>query len=1360
MTRKVPRNLEKLAAACGVQVRYKGLDASMHAASPDAVEAILAGMGVPVGKAGQAEAFVRDRRAQILGRIVAPVSVTASGARATIRLTLPESMAGRTFRYRLGLESGRELSGKIDTGAAAGRSESFEGRTYHHIGAKLDGAIPAGYHTIEVGTGTSKAEGRVLCAPPKAFTYASEGGAPRTGVFAPLYGLQGTGVSPTGDFKSLERFVTFVAETGGSVAATLPLHASFLDGILSPSPYSPASLRFLNEFYVHLESLPELSRCPEAAGLMESEEIRTILDGADRDEFVDYRAVMGVKRRVMEKLAGVIDVVPGRRGAFEAFVRETPDLASYARFRAATERQGAGWRRWPDRLRGGEIRDADVDPGAVRYHLYAQFAAHEQLAAVRRKAGEKSVLLNLDHPLGTHPDGFDTWQRRSLYADGVAVGAPPDDFFSGGQNWGFPPLSPGGLRGEGLEHFRASLAGTMRHADVVRIDHVMGLHRLFWVPDGFEALEGAYVAYPSEILYAVLRLESHRHRTALVGEDLGTVPRTVRQAMDRSGVSRTWVFQFQRPNPRESLAGSVPEGSLAQLGTHDLPSFAAFWRGLDLVERRELGLLDDGEEKNEAARRKEFRDDVMKSLALDSSADPGREVHEVLCGILKDLRRSSAGYLVVALEDLWGETRQQNWPGVGEARPSWRRKLRLGLDEAETNVVVRRGLTCLNGAGGAASGPAAPGETERGAAKAEGSTRMREASELEPTEEDLFLFNEGSHFRLYRKMGAHRAVRGGAEGTHFAVWAPNAGSVHVVGDFNGWNRESLPLEPRGDSGIWTGFVQDAREGQRYKYRIASRYNGYTVEKADPFAFSAELPPKTASVIRDLDYEWGDEEWMASRAERQSLSAPVSIYEVHLGSWMRVPEDGDRMLSYRELAPKLAAYVKEMGFTHVEFMPVMEHPFYGSWGYQCTGFFAPTSRYGAPADFMAMIDLLHREGIGVILDWVPSHFPTDEHGLVYFDGTHLYEHADPRQGLHPEWKSAVFNYGRNEVRSFLISSALFWLDRYHADGLRVDAVASMLYLDYARQDGDWIPNRFGGRENLEAVEFIRRLNSEVYQACPDAQTIAEESTSWPMVSRPTYVGGLGFGLKWDMGWMHDTLEFFRHDPVHRRYHHNQLTFRNMYAGYENFVLSLSHDEVVYGKGSLVNKMPGDEWQRFANLRLLLALMYAQTGKKLLFMGGEFGQEREWSHERSLDWHLLDGPMHRGVRLAVQRLNRLYRDEPALHDLDCGDGGFDWIDCNDSENSVLIFERRGRNPEERLVVACNFTPVPRHGYAAGVDKAGRWLEVFNSDAEEYGGSGAGNLGAVTASREPRHGRPFSLPLNLPPLAAVFLRPGDSS
>ncbi len=623
------------------------------------------------------------------------------------------------------------------------------------------------------------------------------------------------------------------------------------------------------------------------------------------------------------------------------------------------------------------------------------------------------------------------------------------------------------------------------------------------------------------------------------------------------------------------------------------------------------------------------------------------------------------------------------------------------------------------------------------------------------SDDDLYLFNEGTHGCLYDKLGAHPLTVDGKAGTYFAVWAPNAERVSVVGDFNDWRVGAHAMTLRGESGIWETFVPGVAPGAHYKYHVESRHHGYQVDKADPFAFTSEVPPRTASIVCSLDYEWHDADWLAARHAANALDAPIAIYEVHLGSWMRVPEEGHRPLTYREVGPLLAEYVHEQGFTHVELMPVMEHPFYGSWGYQTTGYFAPTSRYGTPRDFMSLIDCLHQHGIGVILDWVPSHFPSDEHGLGYFDGTHLYEHADPRQGFHPDWKSFIFNYGRNEVRSFLTSSALFWLKTYHIDGLRVDAVASMLYLDYSRQGGDWIPNEFGGRENLKAIAFLRRLNQDVYKEEPDVQTIAEESTAWPMVSRPTYVGGLGFGMKWDMGWMHDTLLYMSQDPIHRKYHHNLLTFRSLYAFWENFVLSLSHDEVVHGKGSLLGKMPGDDWQKLANLRLLLGLMYAQPGKKLLFMGGEFGQWREWSHETSLDWHLTREAPHAGVQRWVRDLNRVYRAEPALHDLDFSPAGFEWIDCNDSEQSVLSFLRRGKSAADAVLAVCNFTPVPRWGYRLGVPRGGFWAEILNGDALVYGGSGLGNLGGVDADEVPVHGRPYSLRLNLPPLAIVLLR-----
>ncbi len=625
------------------------------------------------------------------------------------------------------------------------------------------------------------------------------------------------------------------------------------------------------------------------------------------------------------------------------------------------------------------------------------------------------------------------------------------------------------------------------------------------------------------------------------------------------------------------------------------------------------------------------------------------------------------------------------------------------------------------------------------------------------TDHDVYLFRQGRHYRLYDKLGAHPARSDGTDGCRFAVWAPNARSVAVIGDFNGWRSDAHPLQRRDDgSGIWQGFVPGAGVGACYKYHVVSQLNDYRVDKADPFARRCEIPPRTASVITDHQHAWGDSAWMRERGAHNALDAPQSIYEVHLGSWRRVPEDGNRSLTYRELATQLPDYVRELGFTHVELMPVTEHPFYGSWGYQTTGYFAPTARYGPPEDFQYLVDCLHQAGIGVILDWVPSHFPADEHGLAYFDGSYLFEHADPKQGFHPEWNSSIFNYGRDEVRAFLISSALYWLDRFHIDALRVDAVASMLYLDYARGPGEWVPNAHGGRENLDAIRFLREFNEAVYQHHPDVQTIAEESTAWPMVSRPVYLGGLGFGLKWNMGWMHDTLGYFGHDPVHRKFHHDQMTFGIWYAFHENFVLPFSHDEVVYGKGSLLRRMPGDDWQRFANLRLLLGFQYLHPGKKLLFMGGEFGQWNEWNHESSLDWHLLEQPAHHGLQRFVQDLNRLHRSEPAAHRRDFSDDGFAWVDLHDAERSILSFLRNSGALRDSVLAVCNFTPLPRDNYRVGVPCGGHWREILNSDATLYGGSGQGNLGGLDATPVAMHGHYHSLCLTLPPLSIVCFKP----
>ena len=639
-----------------------------------------------------------------------------------------------------------------------------------------------------------------------------------------------------------------------------------------------------------------------------------------------------------------------------------------------------------------------------------------------------------------------------------------------------------------------------------------------------------------------------------------------------------------------------------------------------------------------------------------------------------------------------------------------------------------------------------------------GTVEIRDPYAFPPvlTDFDLHLFSEGTHYNAYDKLGAHVLDVAGVRGVHFAVWAPNARRVSVVGDFNRWDGRVHPMRSLGSSGLWEIFLPGLDAGATYKFEIRPQLGDLPFMKADPYAFAAELRPKSGSVVASLaGYDWQDRGWLESRARRNWLAEPICIYEVHLGSWRRVAEENNRWLTYRELADQLIPYVQQMGYTHIELMPVMEHPFDGSWGYQTIGYFAPTSRHGTPADFMYFVDRCHQAGLGVILDWTPAHFPSDAHGLAEFDGTHLYEHADPKQGRHPDWGTLVFNYGRAEVQDFLISNALFWLEKYHIDGLRVDAVASMLYLDYSRQAGEWIPNEHGGRENLAAIALLKRLNELVPARHPGALMIAEESTAWPGVSRPTYLGGLGFSLKWNMGWMHDVLSYISLDPIHRKFHHNRMTFSMLYAFTENFVLPFSHDEVVHGKGSLMNKMPGDLWQQFANLRLLYSYFYGHPGKKLLFMGGEFGQRSEWNHDTGLEWGLLQFDEHRGLQRLTGDLNALYRREAALHEQEFDWHGFEWIDCNDADASILSFIRRARDPEDWMVVVANFTPVSRESYRVGVPEPGYYRELFNSDAAIYGGSDIGNGGGVQAERFPWMGKPYSIPLRIPPLGVLFFK-----
>ncbi len=1394
----VGRDLAELARLWGVQSSYTDASGTRRQAPAETVLALIRslGRGRPdeVTEGADLGAAVAARRRELAAHLAEPVAVAWEG-----RLKLPVRPA-RTLGpagpidCHLTLEGGEDRRWRLEpeaTGNEAG--EAGEAGAADQV-LRLPETLPRGYHRLELDAGGTRASVLVVSAPRRAYGSGLDRRG-EWGVFLPLYALnRAAGGWGTGDFGDLARLVDWTAGLGGSLVGTLPLHAAFLDpaeGVFDPSPYAPASRLFWNEVFLELGAGADLGAAASAAvrKLLASAQLRKAREALAAAPEVDYREVMRAKRPVLEALArelfGGADGGDPRRAELAAFRRRRTEVESYAAFRAVGSRRAKPWQAWEPRLAAGDpeafVPGEDYDEDVRRYHLYVQFLADAQLRSVAASAREAGTGLYLDLPLGVHSSSYDLWRHQDLFARGAAVGAPPDAFFIRGQNWGFPPPHPERQRESGYAYLRAVLGALFEAAGMLRIDHVMSLHRLYWIPDGAEATDGAYVRYPAEELYAILCLESHRHRTVLVGENLGTVPPVVDESLAEHGIGRMWVAQFALSGDPEAPFTLPPADALACLDTHDTPTFPGFLEGRDLARRIERGLLApadaEAEREGRAAGRQALEEHLAAGPPLEPKASKTRKPLDPAAltrGATRLVAASAARTVLVNLEDLWGEPEPQNEPGTGPERPNWRRKAALTFEELSTDPRVVETLRQVDAArrrpvSATGSAPAdAPAESpRRHPSRIEAPITGEELAQVSPlSEDDLYLFNEGRHFRLHEKLGARPLEVGGEAGVYFAVWAPSASAVSVVGDFNDWHGGAHPLAPRGGSGLWEGFLPGLGEGTLYKYHVVSGDGAYRVDKADPFATRAEVPPKTASVVCALDgraaYSWGDGEWMAGRAERNALDAPISIYEVHLGSWRRKPEEGDRPLTYREVAPLLAEHAVRQGYTHVELLPVMEHPFYGSWGYQTTGYFAPTSRYGSPQDFMYLVDLLHQAGIGVILDWVPSHFPTDEHGLSYFDGTHLYEHADPRQGFHPDWGSLIFNYGRNEVRSFLVSSAIHWLDRYHADGLRVDAVASMLYLDYSRKAGEWIPNEHGGRENLEALSFLRQLNEEVYRSFPDVQTFAEESTAWPMVSRPTYLGGLGFGFKWDMGWMHDTLQFFAHEPIHRKYHLGELTFRMVYAFTENFCLPLSHDEVVHGKGSLLGKMPGPDWEKFANLRLLYGYLTAQPGKKLLFMGEELAPWREWSHETSLDWNLLTGgeglTPHEGMRRLVADLNGLYRGEPALHEIDLAPEGFEWLEASDAEASVLAFLRKGRSTGDLVACVFNFTPVVRHNYRLGVPRGGVWQELLNTDAECYWGSGQGNLGGVEASPVGAHGRSHSLNLTLPPLAAVFLKSPD--
>jgi len=1327
--------LHSLARAYGIEESYVDNEGGRRDATPDALVAILSALGAPLSDASEAPKALATHRRQQWERPIDPIAVAWAG-RGSVTLRLPATVTG-SYALSLTSEDGQvsrvqgSLSGTDDSVVT---SEDVEGTQYLARRIELPHPLPSGYYDGTLQCGGTTSHFRVLSAPERVWSPAQA--RPHWGVFVPLHALHSDTSRGAGSLADLSALMHVVGDRGGSVVGTLPLLAAYLDEPFEPSPYSPASRLAWNELYLDLETIPEFAASAKARAALASPQAVATTARLNNAELVDYREQFLLQRECLQAMAEHCWATGGARlAALVAFAEARPEIDMYAKFRAVGDRQRSTWQNWPSPLCDGTIHANDYAAADYRYHLFAQWCMHEQLTALSERAPKDGLGLYLDLPIGVGGSSFDTWRHRDVYAHGLSTGAPPDLLFAGGQNWAFPPLHPERVRDDGYRHLIAVVRNHLRYAGVLRIDHVMGLHRLYIIPQGCSAKEGVYIKYRSEELYALLCIESHRSQTLLAGEDLGTVPEVVRETMARTGVHGLHVLQYEARCDQPEPLPPPPAGSVATINTHDMPPFAAYWDGVDIDDRAALGWLTDAQRDAEHVQRAQVRGEIRRFLRRYQPLAPDATAAETLSAAITHLGSSPAAVALVSLEDLWGETAPQNVPGTWRECPNWQRRAKLSLEALVASKEIDALLSQLDHARTGA------GHREVGPVRHD-TTRL--------SDDDLYLLGEGTHERIYKVLGAHAESVEGTEGTTFAVWAPSATYVAVIGDFNGWDDGRHPLAARGNSGVWEGFIPGVRPGALYKFQVTGA-DGSAAHKADPVGQQHEGAPKTAAIVPRADYVWSDADWMASRAARNRHDAPISIYEVHLGSWMRVPGEGNRVLGYRELAPKLAAHVNKLGFTHVEILPIMEHPFFGSWGYQITGYFSATSRYGSPNDLRALIDHLHQEGIGVILDWVPSHFPSDAHALASFDGTHLYEHADPRQGFHPDWNSLIFNYGRNEVAAFLVSNALFWLDEFHADGLRVDGVASMLYRDYSRKEGEWIPNIHGGRENLEAIAVLRRVNEAVYRSFPDVQTYAEESTSWPMVSRPTHIGGLGFGFKWDMGWMHDMLGYLARDPIHRGFHQQELTFRMIYAWGESFVLSLSHDEVVHGKGSLLGKMPGDAWQQAANLRLLFAMQWMQPGKKLLFMGGEFGQRAEWDHDRSLDWHLLQDPLHAGIMQWVGDLNRVMLDNPALYELDHDPRGFVWIDFSDATHSVLSFARRGLSGSWILVVF-NFTPIPRHDYSVGAPAGGTWREVLNSDAEAYAGSGVGNSGSVQADDHGLHGQPCSLRLSLPPLGAV--------
>lgn len=1416
------------AAEAGIEVRYRAPDGNDRDAAPEVLQALI----------DQLDAYERSGFADYF------LAIPEYGGYFSLPFVITAAM-----RFALIDENG-------DTCELESVYEP-EGRLYYP-------PLSAGYHELKITDGHAPLRFLIIVAPARVYEPESlHAGEKMNGLTISLYSLRSSHNWGIGDFGDLERFIRLAAKHALDFVAINPLHALFLSDPEWNSPYSPSSRRWLNPVYLDVTGVVAFTESAHVQRWSSNPKTVALLASLREVEVIDYRAVWAVKKRALEMaFTHFQDAEPcafvAERLAFTDFIAEQGEaLYEFALFEAldvvcrdpqAMQQPQQGWLSWPEAYRDPRSEAVRAFAAAhesdIRFHMWLQWLCDEQLQRLQQVALGQGLALGIygDLAIGVARGGADTWRAAREYCLPMSIGAPPDSFAPDGQNWNLPPWHPRRLIASGFQPFIEVLRANMRRYAMLRIDHVMGLERLWWITHGTTARYGAYVRYPVDAMIAILALESHRARCLVIGEDLGSVSQRIRAMLTRYGVYTSSVLRFARTGARYLAPECYPVRALTVISTHDLAPLGGYWSGRDLNTMLQLGLFANedsfkqAQAEREADKRALFRrlqasDLVPKTACLPRALTPELRLAVHLFGAAAPSR-----LYAMQIENILPMEDNFNMPGVACGYPNWALKLPLTIgeivrdrrfidtidavcrtrksqnmaplsapidarsypppDPAEQRLIdslfdaenadpfaylgphdvpgVGRVVRFLQPGADAVSAT----ERETGAVLAEltaidprglfvgvlapekheyqlrifrdGVERILEDPYRFPsriTDSDVWLFNEGRHLRPYELFGAHLVTWNGVDGVMFCLWAPNARWVSVVGEFNSWDGRLHPMRFHPQSGIWELFIPGVLHNTLYKFEIRDARSALCL-KSDPYAFAAELRPGTASLVRGLPSK------VAVDPERRAANGPerpISIYEVHLGSWRRRLDNGF-WLTYRELAEELIEYVVDMGFTHIELLPLAEFPFDGSWGYQTTAIYAPTSRFGSPEELQQLIDTAHRRGINVILDWVIGHFPSDAHGLRHFDGSALYEHVDPREGYHKDWNTLIYNFGRHEVANYLCGNALYWIERFGFDGLRVDAVSSMIYRDYSRAPDEWIPNRDGGRENLEAIEFLRRSNTVLQQETPGAVAIAEEATSFPDVTHPR---GLNFNYKWNMGWMNDTLRYMAKDPVHRKHHHDLMTFAMMYQYSEQFILPLSHDEVVHGKGSLLDKMPGDAWQKFANLRAYYGFMFAHPGKKLLFMGAEFAQGREWNYAEPLDWYLLEpqhGDWHAGVQRWVRDLNRVYRDFPPLHQLDHQAEGFHWLVVDDAENSVFVFERRDR-AGNRIIVLTNFTPVVRAGYRFGVTRPGAYREILNSDAAIYRGSGRA-VGVVHSEAIAAHGRSDSLCLELPPLASVFL------